>query len=395
MLRCLLCLCLLLSFNVHAGELTGYAALEGRWFFDETQFDEQESNNAVGVVIEPEFYHVSINGNDIYTIRPFARYDSVDSHRSHLDMRQLDWVHASDNWETRVGVSKVFWGVTESNHLVDIINQTDLLEDAGGEDKLGQPMIELGLFQDFGTMRFFYLPYFREQKYVSQDGRLRGDPTVEIDQAIYDSDAKEWYPSFAFRYEHSFSDWDVGLSHFSGMGRDPSFVSKVNGDGADVFVPVYDVIQQTGLDVQLTSESWLWKLEAISRAGQGERFYASTFGAEYSFYALGESGYDLGLLLENSSDNRDLDAPSTIVDSDIFFGSRLVFNDVSDSEILAGIFFDYETQAKVVSVEAATRYGNNWRVELDARFFGDARENTLEYNFKQDSHLQLRLARYF
>ncbi|MDD7885073.1 hypothetical protein [Flavivirga sp. 57AJ16] len=33
--------------------------------------------------------------------------------------------------------------MTESNHLVDIINQTDAVETFDGEEKLGQPMVQL------------------------------------------------------------------------------------------------------------------------------------------------------------------------------------------------------------------------------------------------------------
>jgi len=47
-----------------------------------------------------------------------------------------------------VGINSVFWRVVESNHLVDILNQTDLIEDIDGEEKLGQPMISLSTQQD-------------------------------------------------------------------------------------------------------------------------------------------------------------------------------------------------------------------------------------------------------
>ena len=54
-----------------------------------------------------------------------------------------------------MGIDKVFWGVIESRHLVDYINQTDGVEDVDGEDKLGQPMINLGLQRDWGDLIFF------------------------------------------------------------------------------------------------------------------------------------------------------------------------------------------------------------------------------------------------
>ena len=62
---------------------------------------------------------------------------------AHGDIRELAYVHASDDWELRLGIRKEFWGVTEFQHLVDVINQTDGVEDFDGEDKLGQQMVNL------------------------------------------------------------------------------------------------------------------------------------------------------------------------------------------------------------------------------------------------------------
>jgi len=71
--------------------------------------------------------------------------DEHDDNRTHGDIRELSWIHVGSNWETRVGVRKVFWGVTEGRHLVDIINQTDAVDQVDGEEKLGQPMINLSV----------------------------------------------------------------------------------------------------------------------------------------------------------------------------------------------------------------------------------------------------------
>jgi hypothetical protein len=48
---------------------------------------------------------------------------------------------------------------------VDIINQTDLVENIDGEDKLGQPMVHFSYFGDWGVVDFFLLPYLRERTY--------------------------------------------------------------------------------------------------------------------------------------------------------------------------------------------------------------------------------------
>ncbi len=37
--------------------------------------------------------------------------------------------------------------------------------------------------------------------------------------------------SYAFRWSQSIGNWDIGLSHFYGTSRDPSFLVKAKKDG--------------------------------------------------------------------------------------------------------------------------------------------------------------------
>ena len=83
-----------------------------------------------------------------------------------------------------VGINSVFWRVVESNHLVDILNQTDLIEDIDGEEKLGQPMISLSTQQDWGGLSLFVLPWFRERTFPSEEGRLRSQSGTDKLTAI-------------------------------------------------------------------------------------------------------------------------------------------------------------------------------------------------------------------
>jgi hypothetical protein len=102
-----------------------------------------------------------------------------------------------NNRKILLGANKVFWGVTESRHLVDIINQTDLVEDIDEEQNLGQPMVNLLLQRDWGQLDFYLKPWFRE-------------PVLELAEA------------------------------------------------GDRLLPFYHQISQLGLDVQYTRDAWLW-----------------------------------------------------------------------------------------------------------------------------------------
>ena len=47
----------------------------------------------------------------------------------------------------------------------------------------------------------------------------------------------------------------------------------VNGEPRPTSItPVYEQIKQTSIDLQAIIGSWLWKLEAINRSGQGDTF---------------------------------------------------------------------------------------------------------------------------
>ena len=79
--------------------------------------------------------------------------------RTHADLREAYFLLFGEigdgEWELRVGIDQVFWGVTESQHLVDIINQIDLVEHPNGETKLGQPMVNITYSSDWGIVEFF------------------------------------------------------------------------------------------------------------------------------------------------------------------------------------------------------------------------------------------------
>ena len=139
--------CLIASTHAIAGEfkLTGSIATESRVFWEHARFAGQHGVNG-SFSAQPEFYYETENERDSVLFTPFIRIDQGDSRRTHVDIRELTWVRAADTWEFRAGIRRVFWGVAESNHLVDVINQTDLIENIDTEDKLGQPMLNLALF---------------------------------------------------------------------------------------------------------------------------------------------------------------------------------------------------------------------------------------------------------
>lgn len=376
------------------GELSGYAAFEPRLFWEDPAASGQRGDFDASFVLQPEYYLDWADGDQSLTFVPFVRWDQQDNERTHWDVRELFWLGVWEDWEVSAGVRKVFWGVTESQHLVDVINQTDLVENTDTEDKLGQPMVKIGWTQDAGTIELYLMPFFRERTFAGRKGRLRPIPQVDQDHPVYESPAGDMHFDWALRYSHVIGMFDVGVSHFMGTSREPRLVPGVDSQGGPAFIPHYDVINQTGVDLQMTSGDWLWKFEGINREGLGHSYRAFVGGFEYTYVGVGQSAADLGWLLEYHFDERG-DKATSPLDNDIFTGGRLTLNDVQDTQLLAGTTVDLETQATFVNVEGSRRLTDNWKMSLEARLLTNVPPKDPLVAFSQDDYAQLELAYYF
>lgn len=371
-------------------------ALENTLFTQSPQYRFQHEDPNSSLSFQPEYYTSWDNRDQSLEFIPFLRIDQQDDERTHFDIRELAWTKVYDSWEVRAGVSRVFWGKTEFQHLVDVINQTDGVENLDGEDKLGQPMVLLTSIQDWGTLEFYALPYFRERTFAGAEGRLRTPVAVDTDKVLYQSDRGQYHPDFAIRYSNYVGDWDFGVSHFSGTNRDPllslgATFNPSTGELDATLTPYYELMEQTSLDVQATKGSVLWKLEALHReAGVNGDHNALAGGIEYSFYGVGGTFADLGVLLEYHYDDRGEDAP-TIFEDDIAIGARLAFNDAQSTALLAGVLVDRSSGSNSISVEASRRLNNNFFLELESRLFHGQSAPDLATSVTQDDFVRLNL----
>lgn len=383
--------------DLFGGELRGELGLQLRSFTENPAYDEQ-AQLAPSVRLELEYVR-DFGYDDRLVIHPFARVDGADEARSHADLREAYWAHFGDGYELRVGVNKVFWGVAESRHLVDIINQTDLIEDPDAESKLGQPMLQLSLPTGYGTFSGFVLPYFRERTYPGEAGRLRTALPVASDEARYESADEQQHVDFALRYSHYFGPVDLGLSYFDGTNRDPS-LSPALVDGELRLVPYYSQIRQWGLDLQYTRDAWLWKLEAIHRAGElnlagvEEPYWAAVGGFEYTFFGVGGGASDLGVLLEYLYDERDAQT-STPFQNDAFLGLRWALNDVAGSSVLVGAIVDLEHGAQSYRLEAERRLGESWTLSVRGMIFANPQPVDPLFALRRDDYLEVEAVYWF
>lgn len=380
---------------VDAGEtdLSGSVGLELRYFPNLPQFQGQLEHFQPSVSLRSKAEWESENREQQTSFLPFLRIDGKDDERTHFDIREGYWRYISQQWEVLVGFNTVFWGVTESRHLVNIINQVDEVENIDQEEFLGQPMIQFATLRDFGRLDLFVLTGFRERTFPGRVGRLRTPLPVDTDAAQFESDREEAHIDFAVRYAQAVGDWDVGAYVFHGTGREP----RLALDSRSMrMVPIYDIINQLGVDVQYTRDAWLWKFEGIVREGQGDTFPGMVAGFEYTFYQVFDSNADVGVLAEYLRDERDRQAPQTpFRGEDLFFGTRFTLNDVQDTSALIGGVFDLDDGSKSFRIEGERRIGESWTLDVEVQAFTDVDDRNILATVRDDDFVTLRMTRYF
>ena len=357
-------------------DFSGDLSLQTRWFPETPAFEGQRGGSG-GVVVEPTLYW-DITETSSFTFTPLYRYDSADSRRTHADLREAyllmygDWGDTA--WELRLGVDRVFWGVVELHNLVDVVNQFDLIEHPREEAKLGQPMAYLTLSGGWGMAEWLVLPYHRKRTFPGSHGRFRG-PVPLVDDALYESGGEERHVDLAARYSNTVGLLDFGLSAFVGTNREPFFVPALPPGlipGPDTpFVPYYEQIRQFGLDAQLTTGDWIYKLEAIRRSGARnltgleENYRAFILGLERNFYGIFGSAADMIVFAEWHDDSRGSLA-TTAWANDLFVGASVALNDVQSTEFIVGVLGDLSRNYRALNVGMNRRLSDNWSMRLEA-----------------------------
>lgn len=372
-------------------DVSGYIEPELRVFLQEPSDPRQpDANMSVAGQIEFELF---FDYEQTLVITPFARLDYQDSERTHIDLRSAYYERIFDLFELRIGIHKVFWGRTEAAHLIDIVNQTDAVENIDGEEKLGQPMVNVSVPTEFGLFDFYWLPYFRERTFEGVHGRPRTNIPVRDDMAMYEEGDAETLKDFAVRWSHYVGAFDFGVAHFHGTGRDPVLMPVLGPNGNLVLAPFYPRIDQTSVDAQATFGPALFKFEGFRREQLGDDWFQATGGIEYSFYqVLGDA--DLGIVAEYIWDERGMSSGQPF-QNDIFIGGRWTANDIQSTAILAGGIIDADGNGMSASIEAERRLSDDYFLTIEGRFFFDVDPADPLFSYEDDDFLQVRVARYF
>ena len=380
-------------------EISGRVSAQ-TWLYPESAIHRHQRSHASGLALEPTAYWEDEEGRS-FTLTPYFRYDAGDPERTHADLREayllLYGDIGQDQWEVRLGVDRVFWGVVEVRSLVDIVNQTDLVEHHNEKTKLGQPMLHATWSAEWGALEFFAMTWHRERTFPGRYGRHRAGLVVEPKLTTYESSAEHWNLDFALRYSGSSGPVDIGLSVFDGTSREASLVPTLNGSEL-VLAPHYEQIRQFGLDSQLTTGPWLLKLETIYREGarnarlgpdlqyEEEDYLAFIVGGEYTIYSFWGSDADLVLIAEWTRDERGRWATNAFED-DILLGVRLGLNDVQGTEWVFGVLASRDYSSHVLSAEFKRRLSDRWSLHMEASAYLNVDEDDPLFEVRGDSFI--------
>ena len=360
--------------------------------------------------------------NVTLTVHPYARWDQQDDERTVLDVRELLLSTSGESWEFNGGITTVFWGVTESENPVNVINQIDTVEDLAGDTRLGQLMLNFKWFTDnYGEFEAYLLPEQREATFIGSNGRPFPGITVDPDLTTYESDRGARHVDYAVRWTRSFDIWDIGLHFFDGTSRDPILTPVVSGTSV-VLAPRYPLLKQAGIDAQGLFGDLAVKAEVAEKTGNEiDSHIQAVTGIEYTLVGLlaplqendklpeewcspdtknilkklaCNDRIDLGLVLEHLWDQRGRSSNQPF-QNDLLLGFRFAFNDAATSDALFGIFQDLDGGATTLQIEASTRLFESYRLTALGRAFVNTEDDTVLNVFENESFMQLNLSYFF
>lgn len=371
-------------------DFTSEVEIENQFFVNKGLYPNQKDYFLSGV-LKPKLDIKSEDGRHSFKFELFARGSIQDPNRSHLDIRQAYYQRKVNTLTITAGIRKVFWGVTESNHLVDIINQSDILEGTDGKEKLGQAMLQIAKNSKIGNFEFFYLPYARRIQLPSKTGRNRFPVVLDREDIPFRSSDKAWHPSFAVRWSKTAGDFSLGVAHFYGTSREPLFLGFNPITGLDLSYPL---INQSGVDIQYNKNAWILKLESIYRISEFQDFLAVTSGFEYTFGNVFDKGADFGIVAEYTYDSRQ-ELTFSGLDNDVFIGSRIALNDDKSTDCLFGGIIDVGKGTRLFRFEASRRVANSFKLAIRANILSHVSEREILYNFRNDDLLQMKVSKFF
>ena len=325
---------------------------------------------------------VSERRNHHWRLNLFGRVDVRDQRQSHADVREATWAwRPRQTWDVRGGILADEWGFTESNTVIDVVNQRDQLEAPNGDAKLGQPGVSFASRLPAGRLTVYALPWHRTWQFAGSAGRFR--PPMRVDEHHTSGRSSAW----AARWDLRKRRFEMGLSHFQGMSREPLMDAVAAG-----LRTIYPVVHQTGVELQLVVGTGLLKADIVRvRSRERHSFTGFTVGAEWPL-TLGAA--DLTVLTEFTYDQRGLEAP-TGLDRDLLVAARWSANNAAGTEATASSVIDLYSGSQTLRATISRRLSATWKWTAESHVLVHPQQTEFGYWLRRDSFVQVGIARFF
>lgn len=274
----------------------------------------------------------------------FTNWDSTDDSRSYSNIRQANIYVNNNNFTFGLGVDTFFWGVSESINVVNVLNQSDIMESLDGKVKYGQTFVSINTRFSNGDFSFYYLPLFQEQSFPE-----RPSYGLAISKnAVFEHDKKRG--GIAARGLFYFDRLEFALSYFKGTRR--SALLARHATEMAVLTPYYIQTVNYLVDGVYIAEDFTLKFEAKTGLEQNAGFTTFNLGIEYPSYAFSKLVEEVIFIAEYAFDDRKLSA-ETHGQNDIFLGGKFNFgySEQGNVRFLYSYDFDYRSQYAELSYE--------------------------------------------
>ena len=303
-----------------------------------------------------------------------------------IDLNEAYLEYANNDLSYLVGNNILFWGKNEFYNPVDIINSKDFSNGLAEGEKKGQTMINVKRYFETSELNFFILPVITNTYPTS---KIRPQLALDIDTTnTYADGASKDNIGKALRWSGYIDEYDYGLSFYEGNTKDPALVLN-----SGKFVPKYSEITQLGLDLQATKENTLYKSEVVYRENQYdnngniEDYTNLILGIEHSNYGILEKSWDLSNIVEYSYDTRSTKSHHGY-QNDLFFGARLVLNDIEDTQYFVSIQNDLDKNTRALTFNYESRFFSFLRAGIDIYHPLNLENDIHQSSFKDEGNIK-------
>ena len=311
-----------------------------------------------------------------------------------VDVREANVTARLGDVDILIGSTILFWGKVESYNPVDVVNAKDFNRGVMRSEKRGAPMLRLSWPTGTGQLSLLAID-FTENIYPGLASRER--PALPIaKEASYSGGAKREDIANAVRWSGYFSDIDLGISWFRGTGLAPRLLPQADG----TLKPDYSRITQAGFDIQYLWHDSALKFELVRRTGQYDRlgtarnYHAGVVGIEHNLYGVMDTSHDIVLIGEYAGDSR-RGLTHSGFQNDLTVGTRWLWNDIEDTQMLALLTRDLDNGALTATVTMDRRINDQLTFEASARGTSRYASDPNGTAFQRDSAVIMALTYWF